>query len=116
GSSDSELNSLEVDGDTLAAVDDGMASGSIRHTATQSSSSPIQQPVTSPSRLGVESGQSSGALSFASSLRNYIEKKDYLEEASEQIALAVQKEVEQDFAVAFSYYRRGVDLLLQGVQ
>ncbi|XP_050995375.1 ribosomal protein S6 kinase delta-1 [Labeo rohita] len=111
GSSDSELNSLEVDGDTLAAVDDGMASGSIRHTATQSNS-----PVTSPSRLEVESGHSSGALSFASSLRNYIEKKDYLEEASEQIALAVQKEVEQDFAVAFSYYRRGVDLLLQGVQ
>ncbi|XP_058612560.1 ribosomal protein S6 kinase delta-1 isoform X2 [Onychostoma macrolepis] len=116
GSSDSELNSLEVDGDTLDAVDDGMASGSIRHTATQSNSSPIQQPVTSPSRLGVESSHSSGALSFASSLRNYSEKKDYLEEASEQIALAVQKEVEQDFAVAFSYYRRGVDLLLQGVQ
>uniref|UniRef100_A0A672QIE5 Ribosomal protein S6 kinase polypeptide 1 n=1 Tax=Sinocyclocheilus grahami TaxID=75366 RepID=A0A672QIE5_SINGR len=115
GSSDSELNSLEVDGDTLAAVDDGMASGSIRHTATQSNSSPIQQPVTSPSRLGVESSHSSGALSFTSSLRNYSEK-DYLEEASEQIALAVQKEVEQDFAVAFSYYRRGVDLLLQGVQ
>uniref|UniRef100_A0A671QRC3 Ribosomal protein S6 kinase polypeptide 1 n=1 Tax=Sinocyclocheilus anshuiensis TaxID=1608454 RepID=A0A671QRC3_9TELE len=116
GSSDSELNSLEVDGDTLAAVDDGMASGSIRHTATQSNSSPIQQPVTSPSRLGVESSHSSGALSFTSSLRNYSEKKDYLEEASEQITLAVQKEVEQDFAVAFSYYRRGVDLLLQGVQ
>lgn len=51
-----------------------------------------------------------------SSLRNYSEKKDYLEEASEQIALAVQKEVEQDFAVAFSYYHKGVDLLLQGVQ
>uniref|UniRef100_A0A673JGH2 Ribosomal protein S6 kinase polypeptide 1 n=1 Tax=Sinocyclocheilus rhinocerous TaxID=307959 RepID=A0A673JGH2_9TELE len=81
-----------------------------------SNSSPIQQPVTSPSRLGVESSHSSGALSFASSLRNYSEKKDYLEEASEQITLAVQKEVEQDFAVAFSYYRRGVDLLLQGVQ
>ncbi len=116
GSSDSELNYLEVDGDTLAAVDDGMASGSIKHRATQSNSSPIQQPVTSPSRLGVESSHSSGALSFASSLRIYSEKKDYLEEASEQVALAVQKEVEQDFAVAFSYYHRGVDLLLQGVQ
>ncbi|XP_043076112.1 ribosomal protein S6 kinase delta-1 isoform X2 [Puntigrus tetrazona] len=116
GSSDSELNSLEVDGDTLAAVDDGMASGSIRHIATQSNSSPIQQPVTSPSLLEIESSHSSGALSSSSSLRNYSEKKDYLEEASEQIALAVQKEVEQDFAVAFSYYRRGVDLLLQGVQ
>lgn len=106
GSSDSELNSLEVDGDTLAAVDDGMASGSIRHTATQSSLSLMQQPVTSPR----------GALSFASGLRNYSEKKDYLEEASEQINLADQKEVEQDFAVAFFYYRRDVDLLLKSVQ
>uniref|UniRef100_A0A8C1L8K5 Ribosomal protein S6 kinase polypeptide 1 n=1 Tax=Cyprinus carpio TaxID=7962 RepID=A0A8C1L8K5_CYPCA len=103
GSSDSELNSLEVDGDPLAAVDDGMASGSIRHTATQSSLSLMQQPVTSPR----------GALSFASGLRNYSEKKDYLEEASEQINLADQKEVEQDFAVAFFYYRRDVDLLLK---
>uniref|UniRef100_A0A8C2L7K2 Ribosomal protein S6 kinase polypeptide 1 n=1 Tax=Cyprinus carpio TaxID=7962 RepID=A0A8C2L7K2_CYPCA len=106
GSSDSELNSLEVDGDPLAAVDDGMASGSIRHTATQSSLSLMQQPVTSPR----------GALSFASGLRNYSEKKDYLEEASEQINLADQKEVEQDFAVAFFYYRRDVDLLLKSVQ
>lgn len=93
-----------------------MASGSIKHSATQSNSSPIPQPVTSPSRVGVESSHTSGNLSFASSLRNSTEKEDYLEKASELIALAVQKEVEQEFAVAFSYYRRGVDLLLQGVQ
>ncbi|XP_048062932.1 LOW QUALITY PROTEIN: ribosomal protein S6 kinase delta-1 [Megalobrama amblycephala] len=116
GSGYSELNSLEVDGDSLAAVGDGMASGSIKHSATQSNSSPIPQPVTSPSRVGVESSHTSGNLSFASSLRNSTEKEDYLEKASELIALAVQKEVEQEFAVAFSYYRRGVDLLLQGVQ
>ncbi|XP_056337502.1 ribosomal protein S6 kinase delta-1 [Danio aesculapii] len=93
GSSDSELNSFEVDGDSLVAVDDGMASGSIKH-----------------------SSHSSGTLSFASGLKNCTGQLDYLEKASEQISLAVQKEVEQDFAVAFSYYRRGVDLLLQGVQ
>ncbi|XP_051731950.1 ribosomal protein S6 kinase delta-1 isoform X2 [Ctenopharyngodon idella] len=116
GSGYSELNSLEVDGDSLAAVGDGMASGSIKHTATQSNSSPIPQPVTSPSRVGVVSSHTSGTLSFASSLRNSTEKEDYLEKASELITLAVQKEVEQEFAVAFSYYRRGVDLLLQGVQ
>lgn len=93
-----------------------MASGSLKHSATQNNSSPIPQPVTSPSQVGVESSYTSGTLSFASSLRNFTEKEDYLEKASELIALAVQKEVEQEFAVAFSYYRRGVDLLLQGVQ
>ncbi|XP_077076341.1 ribosomal protein S6 kinase delta-1 isoform X2 [Siphateles boraxobius] len=116
GSVHSELNSLEVDGDFLAAVDDGMASGSIKHKAIQSNTSPIPQRVTSPSRVGVESSHTSGTLSFASSLRCSTEKEDYLEKASGLIALAVQKEVEQEFAVAFSYYRRGVDLLLQGVQ
>uniref|UniRef100_UPI003D9CB5A4 ribosomal protein S6 kinase delta-1 n=1 Tax=Danio rerio TaxID=7955 RepID=UPI003D9CB5A4 len=93
GSSFSELNSFEVDGDSLVAVDDGMASGSLK-----------------------QSSHSSGTLSFASGLKNCTGKLDYLEKASEQISLAVQKEVEQDFAEAFSYYRRGVDLLLQGVQ
>ncbi|XP_067273503.1 ribosomal protein S6 kinase delta-1 isoform X2 [Pseudorasbora parva] len=116
GSSHSDLNFLEVDGDFLAAVDDGMASGSIKHTATQSNSSSIPQSVKSPSQVGVESSHTSGTLSFASSVRNATEKEDYLEKASELITLAVQKEGEQEFAVAFSYYRRGVDLLLQGVQ
>ncbi|XP_044025299.1 ribosomal protein S6 kinase delta-1 isoform X2 [Siniperca chuatsi] len=43
-------------------------------------------------------------------------KSDYLDRASELICLAVQKEKEQDFQAAFSCYRSGVDLLLQGVQ
>ncbi|TRY84465.1 hypothetical protein DNTS_035819 [Danionella cerebrum] len=90
-SSDSELNSLDVDGDSVVASDDGMTSGSIRH-----------------------SSPSGATLSL--SPKSCTEKQDYLEKASEQIALAVQKELEQEFAVAFSYYQKGVDLLLQGVQ
>uniref|UniRef100_A0A3B4AV90 Protein kinase domain-containing protein n=1 Tax=Periophthalmus magnuspinnatus TaxID=409849 RepID=A0A3B4AV90_9GOBI len=43
-------------------------------------------------------------------------KSDYLDKASELISLAVQREIEQDYQAAFSYYRSGVDLLLQGVQ
>lgn len=43
-------------------------------------------------------------------------KSDYLDRASELIGLAVQKEKEEDFQAAFSCYRSGVDLLLQGVQ
>uniref|UniRef100_A0A3B4WTX5 Ribosomal protein S6 kinase polypeptide 1 n=1 Tax=Seriola lalandi dorsalis TaxID=1841481 RepID=A0A3B4WTX5_SERLL len=39
-------------------------------------------------------------------------KSDYLDKASELICLAVQKEKEQDYQAAFSYYRNGVDLLL----
>uniref|UniRef100_A0A8B9HE28 Ribosomal protein S6 kinase C1 n=1 Tax=Astyanax mexicanus TaxID=7994 RepID=A0A8B9HE28_ASTMX len=107
-SSDSDLISLLVDGDSLAELDDGMASGrsSPNHTAGGS------RRDVSPSRPELEPSRFSKAALFPSSLC----KKDYLEKASEQIGLAVQKEVEQDFAAAFSYYRSGVDLLLQGVQ
>lgn len=107
-SSDSDLISLLVDGDSLAELDDGMASGgsSPNHPAGGS------RRDASPSRPELEPSRTSRAALFPSSLR----KKDYLEKASEQIGLAVQKEVEQDFSAAFSYYRSGVDLLLQGVQ
>ncbi|XP_072551498.1 ribosomal protein S6 kinase delta-1 [Salminus brasiliensis] len=107
-SSESDLISLLVDGDSLAELDDGMASGrsSPNHPAGGSWRD------VSPSRPELEPSRASRAALFPSSLR----KKDYLEKASEQIGLAVQKEVEQDFAAAFSYYRSGVDLLLQGVQ
>ncbi|XP_051510688.1 ribosomal protein S6 kinase delta-1 isoform X2 [Myxocyprinus asiaticus] len=103
-------SSSEVDEYTVATVEDGMASGCISPELSSS------QSVTSLSRVAVESDRKSGAVTFAPSLRNCTGRKDYLEKASEQIALAVQKEVEQEFAAAFSYYRKGVDLLLQGVQ
>ncbi|XP_076872587.1 ribosomal protein S6 kinase delta-1 isoform X2 [Brachyhypopomus gauderio] len=104
-SSESDLISLLVDGDSLAELDDGMASGG---------SSP-KQPAGGGGRDASPSRQQlvpSRAALFPSSLR----KKDYLERASEQISLALQKEVERDFSAALSYYRNGVDLLLQGVQ
>lgn len=121
-SSSSQLSCGAVDADSVDAdvtdVNDGMPSGSIspNHTATHSSPFTVPQSVTSPVWTGVESSRSSGALTFTPSLRNCTGKTDYLERASEQIALAVEKEVEQDFAAAFSYYHKGVDLLLQGVQ
>ncbi|XP_066533082.1 ribosomal protein S6 kinase delta-1 [Hoplias malabaricus] len=107
-SSDSDLISLPVDGDSLAELDDGMASGgsSPNHPAGGS------RQDASPGRPALEPSRTSRAAPFPSSHR----RKDYLEKASEQIGLAVQKEVEQDFAAAFSFYRSGVDLLLQGVQ
>uniref|UniRef100_A0A3Q2XW96 Ribosomal protein S6 kinase polypeptide 1 n=1 Tax=Hippocampus comes TaxID=109280 RepID=A0A3Q2XW96_HIPCM len=43
-------------------------------------------------------------------------KADYLDKAGELIRVAAQKEKDHDYRAAFSFYRSGVDLLLQGVQ
>uniref|UniRef100_UPI003AAD9140 ribosomal protein S6 kinase delta-1 isoform X2 n=1 Tax=Centroberyx gerrardi TaxID=166262 RepID=UPI003AAD9140 len=96
-SSDSDLTSLAVDTDSLAELDDGMASG---------------REVGRPSRTALFSS----SLKRASGANPKDVKSDYLDRASEHICLAVQKEKEQDYQTAFSYYRSGVDLLLQGVQ
>ncbi|XP_029352593.1 ribosomal protein S6 kinase delta-1 isoform X3 [Echeneis naucrates] len=98
-SSDSDLTSLAVDTDSLAELDDGMASGR-----------------TSPNHWPGRTPLFSGSLKKASGGNTKDAKSDYLDKASEHISLAVQKEIEQDYQAAFSYYRSGVDLLLQGVQ
>uniref|UniRef100_A0A673BDR5 Ribosomal protein S6 kinase-like 1 n=1 Tax=Sphaeramia orbicularis TaxID=375764 RepID=A0A673BDR5_9TELE len=41
---------------------------------------------------------------------------DYLVEAAKQIRMALDSEVNEDYEAAFSYYKNGVDLLLNGVQ
>ncbi|XP_056624598.1 ribosomal protein S6 kinase-like 1 [Triplophysa dalaica] len=43
-------------------------------------------------------------------------KRDYLVEAAQQIRMALDREVNEDYEAAFSYYKNGVDLLLNGVQ
>ncbi|XP_036405717.1 ribosomal protein S6 kinase delta-1 [Megalops cyprinoides] len=117
-SSDSDLISLRVDTDSLADLDDGMASGgsSPNKQAGGRSPSPHVPREDGPSAPDLEAGRASRAALFAGSLKPRAGKKDYLERAGEQIKLAVQKEGEQDYQAAFSYYRSGVDLLLQGVQ
>lgn len=139
-SSDSDLTSLAVDTDSLVGLDDGMASG---HTspnqphggATNISSScsprfpsfherhtPSSAPVPASSAHLSEvtrPGQTPllpTGLTKASAANTKDLKSDYLEKASELICLAVEKEKHQDYQAAFSYYRSGVDLLLQGVQ
>ncbi|CAM9311935.1 unnamed protein product [Lampetra planeri] len=139
-SSDSDLTSLAVDTDSLAELDDGMASGCTSpnqpqwgatnistscnphlpslhecHTPSPvppSTSSDPNTEISWPGRTPVFSG--SLKKSRGSSLKEV--KSDYLEKASELICLAVEKEKEQDYPAAFSFYRSGVDLLLQGVQ
>ncbi|XP_013863013.1 ribosomal protein S6 kinase delta-1 isoform X2 [Austrofundulus limnaeus] len=134
-SSDSDLTSLAVDTDSLAELDDGMASGrtspnqpqggatnissscsprlsSLREYRTSSGSSAPNPEVSRSGRTSLLSS----SLRRASGGGSKDVKSDYLDEASELIGFAVQKESEQDFQAAFSYYRSGVDLLLQGVQ
>ncbi|KAJ8270507.1 hypothetical protein GJAV_G00115700 [Gymnothorax javanicus] len=108
-SSDSDLISLRVDGDSLADLDDGMASNSESPNRLTGSRTP------SPQARTLDLAASRAAL-FGGVLKPRMGKKDYLERASEQIKLAVLREEEQDYEAAFCFYRIGVDLLLQGVQ
>ncbi|XP_038864996.1 ribosomal protein S6 kinase-like 1 [Salvelinus namaycush] len=48
--------------------------------------------------------------------RTAMAKRDYLVEAAKQIRMALDREVSEDYEAAFSYYKNGVDLLLNGVQ
>ncbi|KAK5852974.1 hypothetical protein PBY51_006803 [Eleginops maclovinus] len=139
-SSESDLTSLAVDTDSLAGLDDGMASGRTSPNQPQGGASNISSSCSprlpslhdrrtpSPSQVPASSAPNpevswpgrthlfSGNLRKASSGKHKEKKLDYLDRASELICLAVQKEKEQDFQAAFSCYRSGVDLLLQGVQ
>uniref|UniRef100_A0A3Q4MZH6 Ribosomal protein S6 kinase polypeptide 1 n=1 Tax=Neolamprologus brichardi TaxID=32507 RepID=A0A3Q4MZH6_NEOBR len=122
-SSDSDLTSLAVDTDSLAELDDGMASGHTSPNQPQGGATNISSSCSPrlPS-LHVQVSWPGRAPLFPSSLKKSTGgnlkdvNSDYLDKASELICFAVQKEKEQDYQAAFSYYRSGVDLLLQGVQ
>ncbi|XP_032398820.1 ribosomal protein S6 kinase delta-1 [Etheostoma spectabile] len=138
--SESDLTSLPVDTDSLAGLDDGMASGrtspnqpqggatnigsscSPRLPSLHGRRTPSPAPVPASSAHNPEVSWSGRTPLFSSSLKKASGgnpkdvKSDYLDRASELICLAVQKEKEQDFQAAFFCYRSGVDLLLQGVQ
>ncbi|XP_041928731.1 ribosomal protein S6 kinase delta-1 isoform X1 [Alosa sapidissima] len=43
-------------------------------------------------------------------------KRDYLLDAARQIRMALDREVSEDYEAAFNYYKKGVDLLLNGIQ
>nr|DBA27253.1 TPA: hypothetical protein GDO54_011417 [Pyxicephalus adspersus] len=119
-SSDSDLISLTVDIDSLSGTDDGMASNQI------SPSKPFSMPP-SPGSLAqsfsasgyegmkTEVEKESRSL-FTTKLKQKLGRSDYLTKAGELITLAMKKEAEQDYESAFGFYRKGVDLLLEGVQ
>nr|XP_020443572.1 ribosomal protein S6 kinase delta-1 [Monopterus albus] len=139
-SSDSDLTSLAVDTDSLAGLDEGMPSGRPSPNQPQgeatnisSSCSPRlptlhERRILSPAPVAASSAPNpeiswpgrmplfSSSLKKASGSNTKDVKSGYLDKASELIGLAIEKEKQQDYRAAFSYYHNGVDLLLQGVQ
>ncbi|NXH15390.1 KS6C1 kinase, partial [Bucco capensis] len=119
-SSDSDLISLTVDVDSLAELDDGMASNQSspsRAVGLSFTSESLVQSTLAPEQEWIkpEEERESHSL-FTGSLKSKAGKQDYLEKAGELIKLALKKEEEEDYETAFSFYRKGVDLLLEGVQ
>nr|XP_035957682.1 ribosomal protein S6 kinase delta-1 isoform X1 [Halichoerus grypus] len=119
-SSDSDLISLTVDVDSLAELDDGMASNQnspIRTFGLSLSSDPSALgAVASDSEQNKPEEERESRSLFPGSLKSKLGKRDYLEKAGELIKLALKKEEEDDYEAASNFYRKGVDLLLEGVQ
>ncbi|XP_056344212.1 ribosomal protein S6 kinase delta-1 [Oenanthe melanoleuca] len=119
-SSDSDLISLTVDVDSLAEVDDGMASNQSSPSRAAglcvTSEPPVQSTLASEQEWSKPEGEKESHGLFTGSLKSKPGKQDYLEKAGELIKLALKKEEEEDYEAALSFYRRGVDLLLEGVQ
>ncbi|CAN2387422.1 phosphatidylinositol binding [Pristimantis euphronides] len=119
-SSDSDLISLTVDIDSLSGTDDGMASNQISPSKPFSvppSPGSVAQNFPCSGSEGVKSETEKESRSlFTAKLKQRLGKSDYLTRAGELITLAMKKETEQDYEAAFGFYRKGVDLLLEGVQ
>ncbi|XP_054618063.1 ribosomal protein S6 kinase delta-1 isoform X2 [Dunckerocampus dactyliophorus] len=136
-SSDRDLTSSAVDTDSLAELDDGMASGRTSPNQPQGGGASISSSSSSPRLPSLHDRRTPSPAPASSSpapkpevswpgRRSLFSKKsgsskekvksDYLDKAGELIRVAAQKEKDQDYQAAFSFYRSGVDLLLQGVQ
>uniref|UniRef100_A0A671FCX7 Ribosomal protein S6 kinase delta-1 n=1 Tax=Rhinolophus ferrumequinum TaxID=59479 RepID=A0A671FCX7_RHIFE len=119
-SSDSDLISLTVDVESLAELEDGMASNQNSPSRTfglnLSSDPSALGAVASDSEQNKAEEERENRSLFPGSLKSKLGKRDYLEKAGELIKLALKKEEEDDYEAASDFYRKGVDLLLEGVQ
>ncbi|NWU75428.1 KS6C1 kinase, partial [Onychorhynchus coronatus] len=119
-SSDSDLISLTVDVDSLAELDDGMASNQSSPSRAVglcvTSEPPVRSALAPEQEWSKPEGERESHSLFTGSLKPKPGKQDYLEKAGELIKLALKKEEEEDYETALSFYRKGVDLLLEGVQ
>ncbi|KFQ14628.1 Ribosomal protein S6 kinase delta-1, partial [Leptosomus discolor] len=119
-SSDSDLISLTVDVDSLAELDDGMASNQSSPTRAVglclAAEPPVQSTLAPEQEWSKHEGERESHSLFTGNLKPKPSKQDYLEKAGDLIKLALKKEEEEDYETALSFYRKGVDLLLEGVQ
>ncbi|XP_061481214.1 ribosomal protein S6 kinase delta-1 isoform X2 [Rhineura floridana] len=119
-SSDSDLISLTIDVDSLAELDDGMASNQNSPSRSFGLSFPAeplaQASAISDHEWSKPDGERESRGLFTGSLKAKLGRRDYLDKAGELIKLALKKEEEEDYEAAFGFYRKGVDLLLEGVQ
>ncbi|KAM6459639.1 ribosomal protein S6 kinase delta-1 isoform 1-T2 [Liasis olivaceus] len=119
-SSDSDLISLTVDADSPVELDDGMASNQNSPSTSLGLSFAAEPPalasaISDHEWSKSESERESRGL-FTGSLKAKLGRRDYLDKAGELIKLALKKEEEEDYEAAFGFYRKGVGLLLEGVQ
>ncbi|XP_034283691.1 ribosomal protein S6 kinase delta-1 isoform X3 [Pantherophis guttatus] len=119
-SSDSDLISLTIDADSLVELDDGMASNQDSPSTSLGLSFAAEPPVLASAISDHEWSKSESEREsrglFTGSLKAKLGRRDYLDKAGELIKLALKKEEEEDYEAAFGFYRKGVDLLLEGVQ
>ncbi|XP_013929117.1 PREDICTED: ribosomal protein S6 kinase delta-1 [Thamnophis sirtalis] len=119
-SSDSDLISLTIDADFLVELDDGMASNQDSPSTSLGLSFAAEPPGLASATLDHEWSKSESEREsrglFTGSLKAKLGRRDYLDKAGELIKLALKKEEEEDYEAAFGFYRKGVDLLLEGVQ
>uniref|UniRef100_A0A670Z7E5 non-specific serine/threonine protein kinase n=1 Tax=Pseudonaja textilis TaxID=8673 RepID=A0A670Z7E5_PSETE len=119
-SSDSDLISLTIDADSLVELDDGMASNQDSPSTSLGLSFAAEPAVLASAILDHERSKSESEREsrglFTGSLKAKLGRRDYLDKAGELIKLALKKEEEEDYEAAFGFYRKGVDLLLEGVQ
>ncbi|XP_026538594.1 ribosomal protein S6 kinase delta-1 isoform X1 [Notechis scutatus] len=119
-SSDSDLISLTIGADSLVELDDGMASNQDSPSTSLGLSFAAEPAVLAPVILDHEWSKSESEREsrglFTGSLKAKLGRRDYLDKAGELIKLALKKEEEEDYEAAFGFYRKGVDLLLEGVQ
>lgn len=101
---------------SLAELDDGMASRQDSPGPRHLAELPALGAMASVSELGRVEEERVPRSRFPGSLRSRLGRRDYLEKAGELIQLALKKEEEDDYAAASRFYRKAVDLLLEGVQ
>lgn len=116
GECSTEGCSSDSDRLSLAELDDGMASRQDSPGPRHLAELPALGAVAPVSELGRVEEERVARSRFPGSLRSRLGRRDYLEKAGELIQLALKKEEEDDYAAASRFYRKAVDLLLEGVQ